>query len=474
MAWKELAGENLIELFDNFGELLESSIDTIPLPKAKKTLLRSEDIKVVLEYLKNPTKTGVWRLGANWLTDSGISQHIWQDFSPKLQKKGKEIVLESEGRSIRISPEKIVEFKSAIFHQVSFLLNLFMYMQVNESKSAEEWQLNDATYRTIINNVDLEKLKEAFSDAYGYFKDNVYYQGFDPIIKPHAPYLTKNGVLYTLDTAQVKDLVSYVSLHPDSLRELATFLSKVGKIADWRVMPVFSPEEEVFSPYFLFARLAYPNVINDSRLHPLFTKAFSEYEAQRFESSTSTLGLIGEDFLTQIYETLFRDPVPKGQTMGQLFDLVQSKTNKMFQKEPLQPPDIDSMYKAVNEQIARTETDSVPTTDDALKLLRQVITLIKEERTYGRELARESQKQTSVISVFPSRIKDNINELIRFRNAASHKSRVPLSDFEALRTLYCLISLVMWWHTELNIIDWNDDSKTIIKKLIERSVATNT
>jgi hypothetical protein len=460
-------------LSNSLEDWFQSSIDSIPLPKAEKSSLRPEDIDTVVEYLKNPTKAGVWTLRADWVTDAGISKYIWQELSQKLEKQRNIVTLKLVGKTTRLSLESLSDIKTDIFHRVSLFLNLFTHILANENKPPEEWEVEDTTYQTIFNGIDLVKVRENFSDAYLYFKENIYHQGFAPIIQNREPFSVKNGIIFTLDTAQIKERLLYYSLHPDSLRTLATFLSKLGKIADSRVVPIFSPEEEVLNPYFLFAQLAYSRIINDDRLHPLFTKSFTEYEEDRFESSISTLGLIGEDFLTQIYETLFREAVPKGQTMGQLYDLIQVKTAKLFQKEPPQPPDIDAMYKAVNEQINLVQSGTTPDTVDVLKLLRQAITLIKDERAYNRELAKDNQKQTSATSIFPARIRENINDLIRFRNAASHKSRVPLSDYEALRTLHCLISLVVWWHSEIRVVDWNDTPETIIKKMTERSVAAN-
>ncbi|HEX8502802.1 MAG TPA: hypothetical protein VF659_19620 [Pyrinomonadaceae bacterium] len=456
-------------------DLTQPSINSIPQPlKRQNDLLRTEEVDTVLEYLKNPIKTGVWALTANWLTDAGISQYIWQEFSQKLERQATGVILNhEEGKTTKLTLETLNDIKVDIFHRVSFILRLFAYLKAIEDTPGEEVEIDKASVKTIVNSLDLDKLQRTFSDAFSHFKDHIYFENFKPVMKTGIPFLSKNGFMFSLTTPKINEQITYHSLHPKGLEDFAALLIKLGKISDSEVMPTFSPEEQVLAPYFFFARLAYSKIINDDRLHPLFTKSFTEYEANRYESTISTLGLIGEDFLTQIYETLFRESVPKGQTMGQLYDLIQSKTAKLFQKAPPQPPDIDSMYKAVNEQIGRVESDPPPSTVDTLKLLRQAITLIKEERAYNREIAKEHQKHTSAISIFPSRIRENINDLIRFRNAASHKSRVPLSDYEALRTLHCLISLIVWWHSEIRAVNWDDNSVTIIKKMTERSTAAN-
>jgi hypothetical protein len=71
----------------------------------------------------------------------------------------------------------------------------------------------------------------------------------------------------------------------------------------------------------------------------------------------------------------------------------------------------------------------------------------------------------------PMRIRDNLNEVIRNRNAASHKTRVPLGNFEALRTLFCLTSFLIWWRHEKSTIDWSQDKLAALQSAIDRNAA---
>ena len=50
-----------------------------------------------------------------------------------------------------------------------------------------------------------------------------------------------------------------------------------------------------------------------------------------------------------------------------------------------------------------------------------------------------ARDRNAQLSVFPSYIRANMHELIRNRNAAAHKTRVPLGNYEAL--LRCILSL---------------------------------
>ena len=98
---------------------------------------------------------------------------------------------------------------------------------------------------------------------------------------------------------------------------------------------VFSPEEEVFEPYFPIVKLAYEAIDQDGRLRSHYVRAFEEYESNRYESCVNVLGLIAEDYLTQAYETLFRDVAPKGKTLGQLYDALHSEKKRFTRRSRL-------------------------------------------------------------------------------------------------------------------------------------------
>jgi hypothetical protein len=62
-----------------------------------------------------------------------------------------------------------------------------------------------------------------------------------------------------------------------------------------------------------------------------------------------------------------------------------------------------------------------------------------------------------------------MDELIMYRNAISHRSRIPIGGFETLKSIYHISSLIMWWNEEMKLANWKDSSDVIIKEMIKRN-----
>ena len=117
----------------------------------------------------------------------------------------------------------------------------------------------------------------------------------------------------------------------------------------------------------------------------------------------------------------------------------------------------------------KSEIDEINRNNDILELIREVLIFIQDDKKHTIYLINNINKKESRVSLFPEHIRENINELVRYRNATSHKSSIPIGQYEAQRMVYCCITLIMWWKHEKDLIDWKDDQKTIIEKVIERN-----
>lgn len=117
----------------------------------------------------------------------------------------------------------------------------------------------------------------------------------------------------------------------------------------------------------------------------------------------------------------------------------------------------------------KSETNEVKRNKDTLELLREVLIFIQDDKKHTTYLINNINKKESRVSLFPEHIRENINELIRYRNATSHNSSIPIGQYEAQRMVYCCITLIMWWKKEKDSINWKDDQMTIIEKVIERN-----
>ena len=82
---------------------------------------------------------------------------------------------------------------------------------------------------------------------------------------------------------------------------------------------------------------------------------------------------------------------------------------------------------------------------------------------------RDIQKPKSDISIFNKQLRDNISEVIKNRNATSHRSRIPIGNYEALRSVYGCITLILWWTKQKETIDWTEEPNEILKKIVEEN-----
>jgi len=257
----------------------------------------------------------------------------------------------------------------------------------------------------------------------------------------------------------------FSSLQREPLSALSEFFDALAKVENSQVFPIFSPEEIVFQPYFIYAEIQRPFLLTDVRLEPLYSRAFEDFKLRHYENSISSIGLIAEDFLTQIYETTFREPCPKNLTLGQLFDSLHGRLAEY--KKPIQtePGNFEEIFKKIN----KLSKSNRVLTKDLISVSREIVKAQKQERKYLESKFTDLDARRPKLSLFPKRVAVNLNELIRNRNAASHKTRIALGEYDSLRSMYCLISTIMWWKKTLGTIDWNQSRSEIIDFLIENS-----
>jgi hypothetical protein len=279
----------------------------------------------------------------------------------------------------------------------------------------------------------------------------------------------KHGQFLLGAPIEESDTLKCFSLSPEPLEDLQKFLGLVTKVSRPQLRLLFSPEEEVFEPYFPFVQLVYEGVDQDVRLRSQYERAFEEYQNRRFESCINALGLIAEDYLNQVYETLLRDVAPKGKKLGHLYDTLHSEIRSFYKKEPPQPADLNALYAEITDAFKVAGENNTEDVKRLLTMIRSMVGALKTERICNTHSLKDLQHKDNQISVFPLLIRNNLNELIRYRNAAAHKTRVPLGNYEALRTMYSLFAFVMWWLEELSLVNWRLERTDIIDAFIKKS-----
>ncbi len=453
--------------------------------KEKKYSLSEENIKKICDYLENPTKIGLWTLKATIKQKEGISKYV-KDNLTEIFENQDEIEITSGKRKIKLNFKKTdKEMMLKNTGRFTFIFRLFSYIYFLESEDESlisYLESEDSEDKLIFDIIDLDKLKEEYKSAFEYFKENIFFKGFKSLVSDGYLISIKEGFFifeddplydkYYRGEEEFKETkvrrILLTSLELSTLEKLKIFYEKVGKISETELVPIFSPEEEVFKPYFKLLEQAYDSFIDNYNIQRLFRKSIDEYNEDNFSHCISTIGLITEDYLVQIFETLFRDICPKGLTLGQLYDSIHNNLKQKFEEKKIEEPKIKPLYDSVNKLVVEEKDDSYKV-KETLKVFRELLNFIKENKKCTDLMMESIQKKRKRISIFTPILRSNINELIKNRNAISHRSRIPIGDYEALRTVYCCITLIIWWNKQKKLIDWKKEPDDIIKEIIERN-----
>lgn len=440
-----------------------------PKRNSSKPIVSQEDIRALSDYLNDPFASGLWRLNSNWVNDGGISEFIWKQITNEIG--GKDILTITSGKRekrIKITEEWKSEVKQETENNLTFLLYLFTYLVEKESDEEElitEFNANHELTQLILDLIEPDTIKEIYREAFEHFKDNIWYSGIRPGVRAKELTSFKCGSVIAMKGPRSSGSLSMISWEGAPLKHLHKFLELLGKSDNPSLMPVFSPEEEVFAPYFDLLEIAFPYLVKQDHIKPLFQKSINHYNDDNYSDCVSAIGMIGEDILTQIYETLFRTQLHKGLTLGQLADEITVKIDKQFDGDELAAPDLTGLYSKIKESLEAEEgKDRL-----ALEQTRNLLTLVIENNKFINNKIDNIGKPKQKISIFPERVRRAVNELIRLRNAASHKSRIPIGPYEATRSVYVLIVFLMWWDKEKLSIDWSRTPEEIIKGLVSRN-----
>ena len=430
--------------------------------------LEPKDIRKICEYLENPIKTGLWNLKIGW--KEGISKEIKEELK-QVFLKSDAVEVPSSNRKIKINLKKINQenFLDKT-ERVTFIFNLFAYMVFLESKdeSLETYlEMEDSEDKIIFNLIDVEKLKKKYLKAYDFFKNKIYFDGFKTAVWDREIVKLKQGFfLYERDyEASEKDFskkILLISLNLEDLELLRDFYLLLNKIEVIYLNPIYSPEEEVFTPYFSFLEQAYEEFIDNSNILRFVEKSIYEYSEENYSNCISAIGLIAEENLVQIYETLFRDICPKRLSLGQLYDQIGIEISRRLKLNKPPKPD----FSLVSDRIKEIG-QKVPDNKNLFKLIIEFFKTNKKIQEYNENLIISIKNPVKEISIFPKRLRENMDELIKNRNAISHRSRIPIGNYEALRTMYCSIYLILWWKKQKDEINWKKNPEEIIKFLVE-------
>ena len=289
-----------------------------------RELVESE-ISQITVYLTDPIANGFWHFKAKWNSSNIISEYLQNEIE-KYIKDNKEITVPFRNSELKVDFEKnpeIIESLKNKLNNFSFILKLFAYLRLSEQEQEShllEYNLetNDAILFKITS---INSLKERFYDLFKLFNDKMFYKNMDTDFS--------NGIFkFSLGNIIVEhenDFISIISLDYDSIVIIKSFLEEIHQITNAKVFRSFSPEDLVFKPYIILLKEIYAKIIEGKTLQNFIEQAISEFDNGRYSSCISSIGIMSEDVLVEIYESLFREEANKSLTLGQLFDKIRKK-----------------------------------------------------------------------------------------------------------------------------------------------------
>lgn len=408
--------------------------------------IEAEHIGSFLNYLQYPTREGYWRLTAKWNSSSEFSKYVFE--------KNKERLINQEERE---TTTEIEDFSSSL----SAAMTVFENVAVKSEERRDPW----------VAPLTAESMQEKFPAALETYKSSITFKGFIPFYSSDSDlFKIKSGIIFLEKGPRSGDDIVISSLTKQSLIAIGEFYSQIGQFKDVVIDRIFSPEEQLFAPYFSFLVGSFNYVLPSTMYRLKFSEAFTKFKESDYQHCVSTLGLIAEELLIEVYETFLRESCPKGQTLGQINQRLHSRIAGIVAPKKQTVSEIDPIYNALKEIEEKAGEEGK--SEALVKIIRDFATAYRKDRSLLLNRIDEIAKPQTQVAIFPEYIRELVSELIGLRNSAAHKTRVPLAKFDALRALYCLMSLLLWWQSERKVIVWENDLKSIIEDSVNRANGT--
>lgn len=410
-------------------------------------LLEDDEISRVKQYLKEPVSSGLWSINIDWDENNKLEKLLTKEFVDYSDKEieKKNISNERQRRLSARNRHMLHRLKNRLYNPEYFINFLFDVINLGED--------NDRPHYFLRNKSVYEDFMKEYEESVKYFSER-----FHSSLEDNESYYEKsdNTILINGEMIIHIDENIYVSTLKAPLNELLELLKKFDLIKNnTKISMYFSPEEEIIKPYYYYTRSISEYLFDEHTLR-IFNKSFDEYESDEYENSISKLGKASEEILIQIYETLFRMPLHNGLTIGQLYDKINKDISVLYRPATTNSSNFSDIHNELNKH-----SDYNP------NIIRKIIKLLINEQKFINQEIRNRTNNNLNKYLFPVQLRKNIEDLIRYRNAASHKSRTFLGEHEALKMLYYFVSLYLWWKSQYDSINWDLNKEDIIDNLVQ-------
>lgn len=427
--------------------------------------ITADEVSQAKKYLTNPTSVGIYKFHAQWLAKSGVSA----DIEEQLEKKS---AVSGVKTSDREQEHRLRQRRSLLrdANTISFVFGLFGKLLIERSDTEADKQdgLHDYrdSYVLQLLELDTDALIAKYSEAIDYFEQHIYRPGMRLAVTRNLTSI-KSGSFIALSgpADESNGKFQLAALSPEPLVHIAKFLSLIGKIEAPLSYALFSPEEELLEPYVEITRSVLDEIDMPAALRRHFEKMISDYDSENWTGCVSTAGLVAEELLTQVYETIARSPAPKNPMLGQLYQGIGEMTKQIRTPTSTVKPQSrkDVMATIRTRKPGKTPTSLVASTSsDILKYVDSHISALEQH------VVRSGAGNTD-FSVFPEIVQLSLEDVISYRNNASHKSTIPIGPLESLKSVYGSLSLLIWWNSQKITIDGTKTQQEVLDLFIQSS-----
>lgn len=417
-------------------------------------------------YLLEPYSEGYWSFRAEWIFASPLARFLESQLT-LLTQDIEEIATNDAYTAYRTMRYSERETLSQISSGLNSMTRLFAVM--NHKLQNDGSQLYDAGMRSRdegwIERIDIVKLSETFPDALAAFRSHLSARGSLSALGTDIVEVD-SGAVGLVEHPQESGFIELISSDQRCCEAFSQFFAGLGTVRFSSVQRIFSPNDALFKPYLALLDQLLPVILQNDEDRDAFRRALTFNELKHPKHCISALGLIAERYISSIYASVIRDE-PIAAPLGVMILRLDEMVKDALQPKNSTPPPLDKIYTQITELGSEVSPATLKT------ILRSMVELLKAERSETSRRISEIQKPTSGPSLFPKRIKERIDELVKWRNAAAHYSRDEVGDHEAARTAYCLVRLIRWWETTRKEVDWSRYKHEVLQALVARAQSQN-
>lgn len=434
-------------------------------PSPRKLAIKTKSsVAAATSYLREPTRNGLWKMQFEWKPENGITELIKTLALERYEKEAKGKRKETKELLFRRTSDALSDIDN-----ITFILRLFLQIYKEAPGMETEdisYQYPEFGYFRGFLKIDNNKISKEYADALDFFGKKIYFGGFNGYAGSRISGIkTGNYVLMENGTTGSNNGFTFeiLGVSEQPLRDIYEFLNLLGKAEDMQIYTIFSPEDELLSPYVEVTSSMLDSLKISTGYSRHFEKMAADFDGDNFTGCVATAAIMAEECLTQILETLSRKPCPPRQTLGNL-----SKGINNLCREISSPNDKVQTLRTPPEVIKKIKANEARDEQGLIAYATsQILSYVDQQ--IGSKLMDDSPEKSQEFRIFPTTVKIGLENLISYRNYSLHKSTVNIGSLEALKSVHGALALLLWWNEQKQSVKASLSHVEVLELLVESS-----